>query len=164
MNKEHEWKRNACSAELPAPSASFAVAHEWESNASSAEKLASSPERDLHMTISSLADIFAQRSEETRVKKLLSDVATLRAWQTEAHASHKIRDAMTKLGSEWNVPQKAAGQKRLPPEIAADLEREFLAFAERLWNKKIPFASTRSAVKPWLDTSVAMYPGHRMGE
>ena len=70
---------------------------------------------------------------------------------------------MTKLGSEWHVPQKSAGQKR-PPEIAADLEREFLAFAERLWNTKIPSSSTRSAVKPLPDTGVAMYLGHRMGE
>ena len=139
MNKEHASQSNAGSAEQPGPSALFAVARERQGNASSAEKPGTSPQCDPHMTIISLAHIFAQRSEETRVKKLLSDVATLRAWQTEEHASHKIRDAMTKLGSEWNVPQKAAGKKRPPSEIAADLEREILAFAERLWHKKSPF-------------------------
>ena len=73
------------------------------------------------------------------MKKLLADVATLRAWQTEEPASNEKRDAMTKLGSKWNVPQKVAGKKRPPSEIAADLEREILAFAERLWHKKTPF-------------------------
>ena len=155
MDKEHESKSNAGSAEQPVPLASFAVAHERQGNESSAEKPATSPQCDSHMTISSLAHIFAQRSEETQVKKLLSDVATLRAWQTEEHASHKIRDAMTKLGSEWNVPQKAARKKRPPSEIAADLEREILAFAERLWHKKTPFfSSMESAVKPLPDNTL----------
>ena len=78
---------------------------------SSVGKPATPPE-EAHMTIANLADIFAARSHETRVKKLLSDVATLRAWQCEAHASHNIRDAMTKLGSEWKVPQKARGKNK----------------------------------------------------
>ena len=121
---------------------------EWKSNASSAEQPATSPERDPHMTINSLDDIFAKRSEEPGVKKLLTDVATLRAWQSEAHASNKIRDAMMKLGSEWNVPQKAVGKKRAPQDVSADLEREFLAYAERLRNKKTLFSSIGSAVKP----------------
>ena len=132
MNKEDEWKSNASSAEQPAPS----------------------PERDPHMTINNVDDIFAKRSEEARVKKLLTDVAALRAWQSEAHASHKIRDAMMKLGSEWNVPQKAAGKKRAPQDVAADLEREFLAFAERLWNETTAFSSTGSAVKPSPDNTL----------
>ena len=127
---------------------------EWKSNASSAQKPATSSERDSHMTINSLHDIFAKRSEEARVKKLLTDVATLCAWQSDAHASNKIRDAMMKLGSEWNVPQYAAGKKRAPQDVAADLEHEFLAFAERLWNKSTPFSLTGSAVKLSPDNTV----------
>ena len=122
--------------------------------ANRAEKPATSPGLESHFTISSLANIFAQRSEEPRVKKLFCDVAKLRAWQTEAHATNKIQDAMTKLGSDWNVPQKAAGKKRPPSEIAADLERELVAFAKRLWTKKRPFSSIQSAVKPLPDNTL----------
>ena len=127
---------------------------EWKSYASSAEQPSTAPERDPRMTIKSLDDIFAKRSEEPRVKKLLTDVATLRAWQSEASASNKLRDAMMKLGSIWNVPQKAAGKKRAPQDVSADLEHEFLAFAERLWNRRTPFSSTESAVKPSLKNTL----------
>ena len=118
---------------------------------SSADKVATSQTREPRMTLSSLGDIFAERSAETRVKKLLSDVATLRAWQSEAHPSHQVRDAMAKLGSEWNVPQKAAGKKRAPHDIAADLEHEFLAFAQRLLLKTNPFSAPRNDAKPSSD-------------
>ena len=121
---------------------------ERNSYASSAEQPPTSPEYDPRMTIDSLNDIFAKRSEEAPVKRLLTDVATLRAWQSETPASHKTRDAMMKLGSVWNVPQKAAGKKRASQDVAADLEHEFLAFADRLWNRTTPFSSTGSAVKP----------------
>ena len=136
------------------PVAPLASADECNSSASSAEKPASaeksarSPERVPDMTLSTLCDIFADRSEETRVKQFLCDVATLRAWQSQAHPSNKIRDAMTKLGSKWNVPQKAARKKRAPQDLASDLEQEFLAYAQRLWKKSNPFSKKRSAGKP----------------
>ena len=60
------------------------------SEESSADKLATSQTREPRMTLSSLGDMFAERSAETRVKKLLSDVAALRAWQSEAHLSHQV--------------------------------------------------------------------------
>jgi hypothetical protein len=126
----------------------LAGADEWRSNASSAEKPAGSPERVPDMTLSRLSELFADRSAETRVKKFLCDVATLRAWQSETHASNKIRDAMTKLGSKWNVTQKAHGKKKAPGDIATDLERDFLAYAERLWKKSNPFSTRPGAGKP----------------
>ncbi len=117
----------------------------------SAEKSARSPERVPDMTLSTLCDIFAERSEETLVKQFLRDVATLRAWQSQVHPTHKIRDEMTKLGSKWNVPQKAARKKRAPQDLASDLEQEFLAYAQRLWKKSNPFSKKRSAGKPSSD-------------
>ena len=124
------------------------------SEESSADKLATSQTREPHMTLSSLGDIFVERSAETQVKKLLSDVATLRAWQSEARPSHQIRDAMAKLGPDWNVPQRAAGKKRAPGDIAADLEHEFLVFAKRLLLKTNPFSTTQSAAKPSSDKNL----------
>ena len=94
------------------------------------------------MTISELPDRFSHRSQETQVKALLSDAATLLAWQTAVStgkATHNTRDAMAKLGSSWNVPQKASGKKRPAAEIAADLETEILACARRLLAKTTPF-------------------------
>ncbi len=94
------------------------------------------------MTITDLPDRFAHISHERRVKALLADSATLLAWQTQARtrkATHEARDAMTKLGSSWNVPQKAIGKKRPTAEIAADLETEMLAYAKRLLTKTTPF-------------------------
>ena len=84
------------------------------------------------MALHNLAEFFADRSSERRVKSLLSDVATLRAWQSDAHVSNAIRDSMTKLGSKWQVPQKTRGETRAPRDIAAELEHEFLASAESL--------------------------------
>lgn len=69
------------------------------------------------------------------VRKLLSDAATCGAYrsnqarnavtnvlrryilpirnatQSEVHPSNQERDAMTKLGSDWNTPQKKAGRR-----------------------------------------------------
>ena len=148
MNNSDEWISNGNDAAKPAESALGG------SEDSSADKLATSQKREPRMKLSSLGDIFAERNAETRVKKLLSDVATLRAWQSEAHPSHKVRDAMAKLGSEWNVPQKAAGKKRAPRDIAADLEHELLAFAQRLLLKTNPFSSTGSVAKPSSDKTL----------
>ena len=58
----------------------------------SADKPARSPERVPDMTLSTSCDIFADHSEETRVKQVLRDVAALRAWQSQAHPCNKIRD------------------------------------------------------------------------
>ena len=112
--------------------------------ASSVEKpdMPSEVARWPRMTISELPHRFSHRSQETRVKALLADAATLLAWQTAARttrATHKTRNAMAKLGSSWNVPQRASGKTRPPAEIAAELETEMLACARRLLAKTTPF-------------------------
>jgi hypothetical protein len=47
---------------------------------------------------------------------------------------------MMKLGSDWHVPQKAHGKKRLPVQVAKNLEKEFIDAAQRLVENKTPFA------------------------
>ena len=114
-------------------------------NATSADKPAGSPEWGMDIQLTHLNELFADRSDETRVAKMLRDVATLRAWQSEKHPTNKVRDAMTKLSSDWDVPQKALGKKRVPAHIAQDLERKLLAAAQRLLEKSTPFNGKRNA-------------------
>ena len=94
-----------------------------------------------------LTDMLSCRAQEAGVKKLLSDTAKLREWQTAAHPTHKQRDAMTKLGSDWHVPQKSHGKKRGPVEVAKDLEKEFINTAKRLLENRTPFGHTRGTAK-----------------
>ena len=54
---------------------------------------------------------------------------------------------MTKLGSDWHVPQKIAGKKRKPEEVAKDLEKEFTDTAQRLLQKAKFFTAKHSAAK-----------------
>ena len=100
------------------------------------------------ITLENLKEVFSSRGNEARVKKLLSDAATLLAWKLEAHPTHKQRDAMMKLGSDWNVPQKISGKKRAPAHVAKDLERELLGTAQRLVEKRNPFFGKRCAARP----------------
>ena len=87
----NRFRRHSPPRILPPPPPQPLPAPEAEKIATSA-KPAAAPERDFHMTLSSLDEIFAQRSEETRVKKLLRDVAVLRAWQKEAHQPARPRE------------------------------------------------------------------------
>ena len=117
-------------------------------NASSAEMLATPTEHVHEINLANLNKLFESRGNETRVHKLLSGAATLRAWHSEVNPSNKLRDAMTKLGSDWNVPQKICGKKRAPADVAKDLEKELLATAQRLMEKTNPFLGKRRAAKP----------------
>ena len=85
---------------------------ETSASATSAQKPVAESGGLPQMALHNLVEFFADRSSERRVKSLLSDVATLRAWQGDAHVSNAIRDSMTKLGSKWQVPQKTRGKKK----------------------------------------------------
>ena len=87
-------------------------ATQLKSKASSAEQSALLITHEIKLD--NLSEIFAIRGKEAHVRKLLSDAATLRAWQSEAHPSNQERDAMTKLGSDWNVPQKKSRKEESP--------------------------------------------------
>ena len=73
-----------------------------------------------------------------------------------ARPTNKQRDDMTKLGSDWKVPQKSHGKKRDPGEVAKDLEKEFMETAQRLLENKTPFGHTRGAAKSTHDD----HPAH----
>ena len=98
-------------------------------------------------SLQDLADHLSSRAGEAAVKKLLADAAQLQAWQNAASPTNAQRDAMTKLGSDWHVPQKIAGKKRKPEEVAKDLEKEFTDTAQRLLQKAQFFTAKHSAAK-----------------
>ena len=102
-----------------------------------------------------MTDILSYRAHEAGVKKLLSDTTKLREWQTAAPPTHNQRDAMMKLGSDWHVPQKAHGKKRLPVDVAKNLEKEFIDTAKRMLESKTPFGDKRGAAKPACDDDAA---------
>lgn len=85
------------------------------------------------------------RKNEPNVNKWLRDVSTLQAWRRDQRASNEMRDAMTKLGSQYHVKQKQQGKKRQPSDVAADLEREFKIIAKRLLERQTPFTRTSNA-------------------
>ena len=103
------------------------------------------------MLLKNLTDILSQRANRTHIKKLISDTATLQEWQAAACPTHKQRDAMMKLGSDWHVAQKENGKKRVPIEVAKNLEKEFIAAAQRILADATPFAIKRGAEKTTQD-------------
>ena len=120
------------------------------------------PAKHVHeIKLGNLNKASAGRCNEAHVRRFLFAVDTLQAWQSEARPSHKVRDAMTKLGSEWNVPQKTSGKKRAPADVAKDLERELLATARRLLDRTNPFSRKRGIAEPTQDdTSPQSGKGH----
>ena len=72
-----------------------------------------------------------------------------------ARPTNKQRDDMTKLGADWNVPQKSWARKN-PGEVAKDLEKKFMETAHRLLENKTPFGHTRGAAKSTHDD----HPAH----
>ena len=42
-------------------------------------------------------------SLQTRAQQLLQDIPILEKWQRAQQPSHEVRDAMMKLGTQWNV-------------------------------------------------------------
>ena len=118
-------------------------------DAGNAEKLAA-PEM-LKIFLGDCNKAFAGRCNEARVRRFLFAVDTLQAWQSEARPSNKVRDAMMKLGSDWNVPLKTSGKNRAPADVAKDLEWEFLAAARRLLGRTTPFSRKRGIAEPTQD-------------
>ena len=61
-------------------------------------------------------------SRDDSVQKLLQDMRILQQWKSMKKPSNKVRDAMIKLGSRWEVQRYEQGKKRQPAEVAKDLE------------------------------------------
>jgi hypothetical protein len=121
---------------------------------SGATKLTDTEDLEPSVLLQNLTDMLLCRAKQAGVKKLLSDTSTLREWQAAARPTNKQRDAMMKLGSDWHVPQKAHGKKRLPVQVAKNLEKEFIDAAQRLLENKTPFAMAN----PITNTSVSTDP------
>ena len=84
---------------------------------------------------------------------MLSDTATLQAWQKTAFPSHEQRDAMMKLGSDWHVPQKNNGQKRKLAEVAEDLQKQLIRTAKRLLEYRTPCGNKRGHANPLCEST-----------
>ena len=101
--------------------------------AGSAAKPATDQQQALSMasesTTLTLADVFSKlegNASNADAQQLLQDIPVLQEWKTATHPSNKVRDAMMKLASHWNVTQKAKGKKRTPCEVAKDMEDSML--------------------------------------
>ena len=81
-------------------------------------------------TTLTLTDVFTTllegNSSNADAQKLLPDIPVLQEWQRATRPSHKVRDAMLKLASNWSVTQKVQGKKRTPSEAAQDIEESML--------------------------------------
>ena len=64
--------------------------------------------------------------------QLLQDIPVLQDWQRARNPGHKIRDAMLKLGTLWDVPRNVEGKKRPPAEVAQEIEENMLKKAEKI--------------------------------
>ena len=93
------------------------------------------------ITLPLLTSAFAGREEEHQVKRLLADMECVLAWQRSTSASHKVRDAMERVASQWHVLRKEKGRKRKPERIARELEAAILQKARRMLDRSNPFGS-----------------------
>ena len=75
--------------------------------------------------------------KEPMAKELLDDVLTLRQWQLTAKPTNKVRDAMMKLGSRWEVKQWAQGKKRSLAEVAHELDERMRKKARELLSSSV---------------------------
>ena len=71
-------------------------------------------------------------SLQAGARQLVQDVAVLQEWQRARRPSHKIRNAMLKLGTRWGVPGKALGERRPPAEVAQKIEENMLTKAKTI--------------------------------
>ena len=68
---------------------------------------------------------------------LLQDIRILQRWKRTKNAPHKVRDAMLKLGSHWNVPQYVKKKKRPSSEVAEDVEEAILKKAREMFQSSV---------------------------
>ena len=81
-------------------------------------------------------------------QQLLQDIPVLQEWQRARNPGHKIRDAMLKLGTLWNVPRKAAGKTRPPAEVAQEIEESMLKKTKKIIIGSVAKPATQSDSKP----------------
>ena len=88
-------------------------------------------------------------------EQLLNDVPTSRQWQQAAKSIQKVRDAMMKLCSSYQVSRYIARKKRPPLEVARDLDEQM-----RKTTGEVPGSVANSATRMQLalDKSLTSEP------
>ena len=78
-------------------------------------------------------------------RQLLQDIPVLQEWQRARNPGHKIRDAMLKLGTLWDVPRQVEGKKRPPAEVAQEIEEDMLKKAKKILIGSVAKPATSSS-------------------
>ena len=94
--------------------------------------LSARPSEDTSLTLSDVIPMLQDNQEETWAQKLLEHIPVLQRWQKAERPRNADCDAMTKLGSLWDVKQKVGGKKRPPADVAEDLEKCMLKKAKEV--------------------------------
>ena len=99
------------------------------------------------LTLREVSSRLSSQPSQMFAHQLLEDIPILEEWQRAPNPSHKVRDAMMKLGSHWKVAQKSRGQKRRPAEVAKELEERMLEKGKELLTSSVaqPAPQTESS-------------------
>ena len=89
--------------------------------------------------------MLAGESLQADAQQLLQDIPVLQEWQRARNPGHKIRDAMLKLGTLWDVPRQVEGKKRPPAEVAQEIEENMLKKAKKILIGSVPKLATSSS-------------------
>ena len=89
------------------------------------------------LTLPDVILMLERESLQADAQQLLQDGAVLQEWQRAGNPSHKLRDAMLKLGARWDVPRQVEGKKRPPAEVAQEVEENMLKKAKRMLSDSV---------------------------
>ena len=100
------------------------------------------------LTLPDVLSMLERESLQADAQQLLQDVAVLQEWQRARNPGNKVRDAMLKLGTFWDVPRKVAGKKRAPAEVAQEVEENMLKKAKKMLMDSVAQPATQSDSNP----------------
>ena len=83
-------------------------------------------------TLPDVLSVLKRKSLQADAQQLIQDIPVLQEWQRARNPGHKIRDAMLKLGTLWDVPRQVEGKKRPPAEVAQEIEENMLKKAKKI--------------------------------
>ena len=93
-------------------------------------------------TLPDVLSMLTGESLQTGAQQLLQDIHLLQEWQRARNPGNKIRDAMLKLGTLWDVPRKVEGKKRPPAEVAQEIEENMLKTAKTMLSGSVAKPAT----------------------
>ena len=96
-------------------------------------------------TLPDVLSVLKRKSLQADAQQLLQDIPVLQEWQRARNPGHKIRDAMLKLGTLWDVPRQVEGKKRPPAEVAQEIEDNMLKKAKKILIGSVPKLATSSS-------------------